>query len=40
MGCDLVQGWHHGRPMPVAEFVPWLRARAGDPGQRPALRAL
>jgi diguanylate cyclase (GGDEF)-like protein len=40
MGCDLVQGWHHGRPMPVTEFVPWLLARAGDPGQRPALRAL
>jgi len=27
MGCHLVQGWHLGRPMPTADFVPWLRAR-------------
>jgi predicted signal transduction protein with EAL and GGDEF domain len=40
MGCDLVQGWHHGRPMPVADFVPWLRARADGSEGRPALRAL
>jgi diguanylate cyclase (GGDEF)-like protein len=40
MGCDLGQGWHHGRPMPVADFVPWLRARADDSEARPALRAL
>ncbi|TFV79466.1 bifunctional diguanylate cyclase/phosphodiesterase [Blastococcus sp. CT_GayMR19] len=40
MGCDLGQGWHHGRPMPTAEFVPWLRAHAGSAGQRPALRVL
>jgi diguanylate cyclase (GGDEF)-like protein len=40
MGCDLGQGWHHGRPMPAAEFVPWLRARPGDAELRPALRAL
>jgi diguanylate cyclase (GGDEF)-like protein len=40
MGCDLAQGWHHGRPMPVTDFVPWLRARAADSEGRPALRAL
>jgi EAL domain-containing protein (putative c-di-GMP-specific phosphodiesterase class I) len=40
MGCDLGQGWHHGRPMPVAEFVPWLQARVRDAELRPALRAL
>jgi diguanylate cyclase (GGDEF)-like protein len=28
MGCDLIQGYHLGRPMPVAEFLPWLTARA------------
>jgi EAL domain-containing protein (putative c-di-GMP-specific phosphodiesterase class I) len=37
MGCDLVQGWHLARAMPVADLVPWLRARSA---QRPALRAL
>jgi EAL domain-containing protein (putative c-di-GMP-specific phosphodiesterase class I) len=37
MGCDLVQGWHLARAMPVADLVPWLRAHTG---QRPALRAL
>jgi len=30
MGCDLVQGWHHGRPMPVAELAPWLRGRGAE----------
>jgi diguanylate cyclase (GGDEF)-like protein len=24
MGCDLGQGWHLGRPMPVGELLPWL----------------
>ncbi|HEY4604429.1 MAG TPA: EAL domain-containing protein [Blastococcus sp.] len=33
MGCHLVQGWHLGRPMPTADFVPWLRAR--QPGIAP-----
>jgi diguanylate cyclase (GGDEF)-like protein len=37
MGCDLVQGWHLSRAMPVADLVPWLRARTA---QRPVLRAL
>jgi diguanylate cyclase (GGDEF)-like protein len=40
MGCDLAQGWHHGRPMPVADLVPWLQVRAGGANRRPALRAL
>jgi EAL domain-containing protein (putative c-di-GMP-specific phosphodiesterase class I) len=36
MGCHLVQGWHLGRPMPVAELMPWLSAReaAGPPAGR------
>ena len=29
MGCDLVQGWHLGRPMPTAELLPWLGTRDG-----------
>ncbi|MCW2580740.1 MAG: putative Diguanylate cyclase/phosphodiesterase, partial [Blastococcus sp.] len=37
MGCDLVQGWHLGRAMPVGDLVPWLRARED---RRPTLRAL
>nr|WP_281371623.1 EAL domain-containing protein [Petropleomorpha daqingensis] len=28
MGCDLIQGYHLGRPMPAEEFLPWLAARA------------
>ncbi|TFV88998.1 bifunctional diguanylate cyclase/phosphodiesterase [Blastococcus sp. CT_GayMR20] len=39
MGCDLVQGWHLARPMPVDELVPWMRAHAGT-ASRPALHAL
>jgi diguanylate cyclase (GGDEF)-like protein len=39
MGCDLVQGWHLGRPMPTAELVPWLRATT-VPGRRATLHAL
>jgi diguanylate cyclase (GGDEF)-like protein len=39
MGCDLVQGWHLARPMPVGELIPWLRAHAGS-DVRPTLRAL
>jgi diguanylate cyclase (GGDEF)-like protein len=27
MGCDLVQGWHLARAMPVAELEPWLVGR-------------
>ena len=27
MNCDLVQGWHLARAMPIAELVPWLTSR-------------
>lgn len=39
MGCDLVQGWHLGRPMPVGDVLHWLQARnaATDP---PRLRVV
>jgi EAL domain-containing protein (putative c-di-GMP-specific phosphodiesterase class I) len=37
MGCDLVQGWHLGRPMPVGELLPWLSARGSE---RPALHVI
>jgi predicted signal transduction protein with EAL and GGDEF domain len=45
LGCDLVQGWHLGRPMPAGDLVPWLTGRsttAGRPGARVrgALRAV
>jgi diguanylate cyclase (GGDEF)-like protein len=30
MGCDLVQGWHLGRPMPTGDVVPWLRDRTAS----------
>jgi EAL domain-containing protein (putative c-di-GMP-specific phosphodiesterase class I) len=39
MGCDLVQGWHLARPMPVGELVPWMRAHVGS-NVRPTLHAL
>jgi EAL domain-containing protein (putative c-di-GMP-specific phosphodiesterase class I) len=28
MGCDLVQGWHLGKAMPVGALVPWLAVPA------------
>jgi EAL domain-containing protein (putative c-di-GMP-specific phosphodiesterase class I) len=31
LGCDLVQGWHLARPMPVDQLLPWLSAREADP---------
>jgi EAL domain-containing protein (putative c-di-GMP-specific phosphodiesterase class I) len=30
MGCDLVQGWHLGRAMPIDELAPWLNTRPAD----------
>jgi diguanylate cyclase (GGDEF)-like protein len=39
MGCDLVQGWHLARAMPVGELVPWLSSRRAT-DKVPALRAL
>ena len=39
MGCDLVQGWHLSRAMPVDELVPWLRSYSRA-GHRPGLHAI
>ncbi|SDP16209.1 diguanylate cyclase (GGDEF) domain-containing protein [Klenkia soli] len=38
-GCDLVQGWHLGRPMPTADLPGWLGDRARSTPARP-LRAV
>ncbi|SNT03381.1 diguanylate cyclase/phosphodiesterase [Geodermatophilus pulveris] len=38
MGCDVVQGWHLGRAMPVAEFAGWLATRGT--ATRPTLHAV
>ncbi len=38
-GCDLIQGWHLSRPMPVDDLPAWLRG-PGRPDQRPVLHAL
>jgi diguanylate cyclase (GGDEF)-like protein len=38
-GCDLVQGWHLGRPMPVEDLPAWLRG-PGRPEARSVLHAL
>jgi diguanylate cyclase (GGDEF)-like protein len=40
MGCDLVQGWHLARPMPLADLLPWLRAPRAAGAGGPALRAV
>ncbi len=29
LGCDLVQGWHLGRPVPAERLLPWLEERSG-----------
>ena len=39
LGCDLVQGWHLGRPMPAGELAGWLAAR-GSTKARGGLRAV
>jgi diguanylate cyclase (GGDEF)-like protein len=41
MGCDLVQGWHLARPMPVDALLPWLdkATPSATTGRRP-LRAV
>jgi EAL domain-containing protein (putative c-di-GMP-specific phosphodiesterase class I) len=33
LGCDLVQGWHLGRPMPAAEFERFLDVGGRDEGK-------
>jgi EAL domain-containing protein (putative c-di-GMP-specific phosphodiesterase class I) len=37
-GCDLAQGYHIGRPMPLHEFLPWLSAYRPTRERREALR--
>jgi diguanylate cyclase (GGDEF)-like protein len=39
MECDLVQGWHLARAMPIDDLAPWLAAHRGR-GDRPGLRAV
>mgnify|MGYP001989313577 CR=1 FL=1 len=34
MDCDLVQGWHLARAMPIGELLPWLTARDRAPRGR------
>ncbi|SDF24094.1 diguanylate cyclase (GGDEF) domain-containing protein [Blastococcus aurantiacus] len=34
MDCDLLQGWHLARAMPVEELLPWLTARDQAPHRR------
>ena len=29
-GCDLAQGWHYARPMPLKDLLTWLRLRNHD----------
>ncbi|PRY38595.1 diguanylate cyclase (GGDEF)-like protein [Geodermatophilus tzadiensis] len=36
LGCDQVQGYHLSRPLPPAELIGWLRARAGQATPLPA----
>jgi diguanylate cyclase (GGDEF)-like protein len=40
IGCDLAQGWHLGRPMPLDKLVPWLSGRAQPGRGRGPLRAV
>jgi EAL domain-containing protein (putative c-di-GMP-specific phosphodiesterase class I) len=35
VGCDVVQGFHLGRPMPVAGFDDWMRSRSCPTLPRP-----
>jgi EAL domain-containing protein (putative c-di-GMP-specific phosphodiesterase class I) len=39
IGCDLAQGWHVSRPMPLDGLLPWL-GRASDARGRGPLRAV
>jgi diguanylate cyclase (GGDEF)-like protein len=38
LGCDLVQGWHLARAMPIDELLPWLAARSTDSFASPVPR--
>lgn len=35
LGCQQAQGWYGARPMPAADFMPWLQARAGAAAPKP-----
>ena len=37
-GCDLAQGYHIGRPMPLQDFLPWLSAYRPAQSRRAAAR--
>ncbi len=30
LGCDMIQGYHLSRPLPLEELLQWLGARAGE----------
>jgi EAL domain-containing protein (putative c-di-GMP-specific phosphodiesterase class I) len=32
LGCDLVQGWHLARAMPIDDLLPWLARREHEAG--------
>ena len=34
LGCDLVQGWHLARAMPIDDLLPWLAAQGSRPPGR------
>ena len=38
MGCDLVQGWHLARAMPIDDLLPWLATREVETDRGPARR--
>jgi diguanylate cyclase (GGDEF)-like protein len=40
IGCDLAQGWHLSRPMPLDGLLPWLAGRAKAGRGRGPLRAV
>jgi diguanylate cyclase (GGDEF)-like protein len=35
LGCDLVQGWHLARAMPIDDLLPWLAAREVETDRAP-----
>ena len=35
LGCDLVQGWHLARAMPIDDLLPWLATREVETDRAP-----